>query len=75
MAERVVKSKDRHHTLTVRGASAELIVIGFGKRNSYLWIGRPQDYRGADPNAVMTISGTKTLRAIAKAILKQVGTR
>ena len=56
---------DRRRAPIPRG---ELTVIKGGKR-SYLWIGPERDDRGN----IYTFSGPATLRALAYAILEQVG--
>jgi hypothetical protein len=45
----------------------ELIVVAGGKRRTFLWIGE------ADGECLATFGGAAALRALAKAILEQVG--
>lgn len=67
MGSRVVKPKEKHHVFQIRSDHGDdVILVGSGKR-AYLWAGaKPQ-------HGCTTVSGPATLRALAKAILKEVG--
>jgi len=64
----VIKSRDEQHRLTIRADQprGEVLVVRGGKRRAYLWAGHPE-------GTPITISGEKTLRALALAILAEVG--
>lgn len=65
---RVVKKREPHHALDIKDdRGLEVALIKGGPRRAYLWV-------GCDHNRlVSTISGAGTLRALAKAILREVG--
>ena len=60
-----------HQAIRFRGGPAdrmgELFVVKGGKRRTYVWIG------GERGECVAHFAGPKALRALAKAILKEVG--
>jgi hypothetical protein len=63
---RVIKG-EKHHRITIRGDhGGEVDVVKGGKRRAYLWTGHPE-------GKVVTVSGEKTLRKLALAILAEVG--
>ena len=63
---RVMKG-DKHHRIAIRGDNGgEVDVVIGGKRRAYLWVGHPE-------GKVVTVSGEKTLRKLALAILAEVG--
>ena len=64
---RVVKNKEPHHVLTIKDDNGlEVVLVGHGRR-TYLWAD------GNHNRLVNTVSGVKTLRALARAILNEVG--
>lgn len=65
---RVVKNQEPHHALSIKDDHGlDVTLIAGGKRRTYLWV-------GCDHNRlVATVSGEKTLRALARAILREVG--
>lgn len=67
MGSRVAKTEEKHHTFRIISDHGDdVILVGKGKQ-AYLWA-------GAKPLCgCTTVSGQKTLRALAKAILKEVG--
>lgn len=64
---RVVKNKEPHHALTIKDDNGLNVVLVRGGTRAYLWAD------GNHNRLVNTVSGVKTLRALAKAILKEVG--
>jgi len=74
----IVKSKEAHHKFTGREYSnssvgkikREILLVGSGK-NACLWVG--ETYPQEDFwKKIVIFSGPKTLRALAKAILKAI---
>ena len=66
---RLRKPEHPWHRVRVVGERGEVVLVGSGVR-SYLWVGlRTGDGR----RFVESFSGEKTLRALAKAILAEVG--
>lgn len=68
---RQIKPKASHHVFSAYGDDYGVVAdvhLVQGGRRAYLWIGR----RGV-PQGTVTLSGPKFLRALAKAILKEVG--
>ena len=58
---------EKHHRIAIRGDhGGEVDVVKGGPRRAYLWSGHPE-------GRVVTISGEKTLRKLALAILAEVG--
>ena len=69
MATKITKNQDRWHKITLRADSHEddrVVLVGGGKR-AYLWA------QGHRNGGIVHISGAATLRALAKAILEEVG--
>ena len=52
------------------GPLGDIVLVPGGLR-AYLWIGPSDEERR--PGTVYTVSGAKALRALAKAVLKEVG--
>lgn len=64
MSCRVIKNKEPHHILTIKGDhGGDIVLVGPGSR-CYL------SCHGAGTGGHVSISGAKTLRALARAILK-----
>lgn len=59
---------DPYDKFSAREVKREISLVGGGKR-SYLWVGPVK----GEPGFVYTFSGEKFLRALAKAIMKEVG--
>lgn len=65
---RQVKVREPHYQFHAQESGQDLIVIGKGRR-AYLWVGPTAGNILGARNTVYTFSGTKTLRAFARAIL------
>ncbi len=66
-----VKNTHPHHVFTAHERGHELLLVG-GGRNAYLWVG-PRD--GGIGGTIYTFVGQQTLRALARAILREVPAR
>lgn len=63
---RQVKPKSDHHTFCGRERNRQIVLVGKG-RGAYLWVGPTEG--NVLGGSVYSFSGTKTLRAFARAIL------
>ena len=71
---RVVKTKHKNFAITVHADANTGEAVLLKGPSPYLWVG-PQAGITNGNGAIYTISGTGTLRALANAILKQIGPR
>lgn len=69
---RVTKPRQKHHRIRLveRGAfcPVKLVLVAGGRRNTYLWIG---SMNGVE-RPCFTLSGPESLRALARAILREI---
>jgi len=65
---RVLPPSEKDHRFRATERDGEVILVG-GRRNAYLWIGPAEASSQKD---VYTVSGPVGLRALARAILREI---